>query len=68
MTVSCLFFGHEYVLLREPARLAVRCLRCDRWTTGWSLEPGRSRPRPDTAPDPGTAHQRRLPLLDAPAP
>jgi hypothetical protein len=68
MTGACLLFGHEYVLLREPARLAMRCLRCDRRTTGWSLEGGRLRPLPDTAPDPGSAHLRRLPQLDAPAP
>jgi hypothetical protein len=68
MIVACLLFGHEDVLLREPARLAMRCLRCDRRTTGWSLEPDRLRPPPATAPDPGSAHVRRLPQLDAPAP
>jgi len=68
MTVACIVSGHEYVVLRAPARLAMRCLRCDRRTAGWSLEPGRLRPRPDMAPDPGSAHLRRLPPLDAPAP
>ena len=32
-----------------------------------SLVPARLRPPPATAPDPGPAHVRRLPQLDAPA-
>jgi hypothetical protein len=67
MTIDCLLFGHEDVLLREPARLAMRCLRCDRRTTGWSLAPSRLQRRSDAAPGPGSAPLRRLPQLDAPA-
>jgi hypothetical protein len=32
---SCMFSGHEYVVVGEPGHLLLRCLNCGRRSPGW---------------------------------
>ena len=52
--VACLLVGHDDVVLREPARLALRCRRCGRTTAGWMLDPVPADARVAEMPGPGS--------------
>jgi hypothetical protein len=36
-SLRCLFLGHDYLMVRAPERLWLRCLECGQDTPGWSV-------------------------------
>jgi hypothetical protein len=44
LSLQCLLLGHDDMMVRGPARLALQCNHCGRETAGWTLAPNLSAP------------------------
>ena len=45
MSLTCMLWGHEDTVRREPARVYLECFECGRTTGGWRLAPDVAQPR-----------------------